>query len=84
MNQMIDAIYDGGVLKPLIPLTLPDNTRVRITLSTETQDDNDQSLIAQQKAIQEFQAVVRQSSQHQNKDGWSVRQHDQILYGESQ
>ena len=34
MPQQIDAIYDGGALKPLVPLALPDKTRVTLTVNT--------------------------------------------------
>jgi predicted DNA-binding antitoxin AbrB/MazE fold protein len=32
MSQQIDAIYVDGVLKPLVPLTLPDQARVKLTV----------------------------------------------------
>ena len=32
MSQMITAIYEDGVLRPLTPLELPDRTEVRIRL----------------------------------------------------
>jgi predicted DNA-binding antitoxin AbrB/MazE fold protein len=32
MSEKIDAIYDGGVLKPLVPLLLPDKVRVTLTI----------------------------------------------------
>jgi hypothetical protein len=37
MSQQFDAIYDHGVLKPLVPLALPDSARVRITLTAAPQ-----------------------------------------------
>jgi predicted DNA-binding antitoxin AbrB/MazE fold protein len=37
MTCHIDAIYDNGVLKPLEPLILPDQSRVKVTVeSAET------------------------------------------------
>jgi predicted DNA-binding antitoxin AbrB/MazE fold protein len=36
MNQQIDAIFDNGVLKPLVPLSLPDKTRVKVTVDSES------------------------------------------------
>ena len=35
MSQQIDAIYDDGVLKPLVPLSLPDKTRVKLTVDAQ-------------------------------------------------
>lgn len=54
MSQQIDAIFDGGVLKPLVPLLLPDKTRVKLTVDDrvgnsppiEPQDDWERSLLA--------------------------------------
>lgn len=37
MSDPIDAIYEGGVLKPLVPLVLPDKARVTITVDAEPQ-----------------------------------------------
>ena len=33
MSEQIDAIYDGGVLKPVVPLSLPDKLRVTLTIA---------------------------------------------------
>lgn len=38
MNIAIEAIYEGGKLRLLAPLALPENTMVRISL--ETADDD--------------------------------------------
>lgn len=35
MSDQIDAIYDGGVLKPVVPLSLPDKIRVTLTIDAE-------------------------------------------------
>jgi predicted DNA-binding antitoxin AbrB/MazE fold protein len=35
MSQFIDAIYDNGVLKPLVPLSLPDKSRVTLTVTAQ-------------------------------------------------
>ena len=34
MSEQIDAIFDQGVLKPLAPLNLPDQARVKVTVET--------------------------------------------------
>jgi predicted DNA-binding antitoxin AbrB/MazE fold protein len=43
MSQYIDAIYDDGVLKPLVPLSLPDKTRVTLTVNTKLADSSKSS-----------------------------------------
>ena len=34
MSEMIEAIYENGIFKPLQPVDLPDGTRVRIATDT--------------------------------------------------
>jgi predicted DNA-binding antitoxin AbrB/MazE fold protein len=34
MSSEIDAIYENGVFKPLVPLSLPDKAQVRLTVSS--------------------------------------------------
>jgi predicted DNA-binding antitoxin AbrB/MazE fold protein len=34
MSEVVDAIYDGGVLRPLVPLLLPDGARVTLTIGS--------------------------------------------------
>jgi len=36
MPRNIEAIYEDGVLKPLLPLKLKDHAKVRITLEEES------------------------------------------------
>jgi predicted DNA-binding antitoxin AbrB/MazE fold protein len=35
MPEQIDAIYDAGVLKPIVPLSLPDKTQVKLTIEPQ-------------------------------------------------
>jgi predicted DNA-binding antitoxin AbrB/MazE fold protein len=91
MSQQIDAIYDNGMLRPLAPLALPDQTRVKLTVEAEDspmpQDQTniratDAEVLAKQKAaLDEMRRRIEQIPQHRNNDGWSVRQHDELLYG---
>jgi predicted DNA-binding antitoxin AbrB/MazE fold protein len=82
MSQQIDAIYDNGVLKPLVPLELPDKTRVKITLEPEQESASTAKLAEQKAALRKLWQELDQLPQTHNNDGWSVRQHDQLLYGE--
>jgi predicted DNA-binding antitoxin AbrB/MazE fold protein len=38
MVHHVDAIYDNGVLKPVVPLSIPDKARVRLTVETQATD----------------------------------------------
>jgi predicted DNA-binding antitoxin AbrB/MazE fold protein len=35
MRQTIEAIYDGAVFRPTVPVTLKPNTRVRVTVARD-------------------------------------------------
>ena len=82
MTYHIDAIYDNGVLKPLEPLVLPDQSRVTITVeSAETSAATSDVLAKQQAALDTARQAVKAMQQHRNNDGWSVVDHDKLLYG---
>lgn len=36
MSEQIDAIFDHGVFRPLVPLALPDQTRVTLSVQPAT------------------------------------------------
>jgi predicted DNA-binding antitoxin AbrB/MazE fold protein len=81
MTYHIDAIYEGGVLRPLEPLILPDQSRVKVTVdSVENEAISAEVLAKQQAALDEARRAVLAMQQHQNKDGWSVVDHDKLLY----
>jgi predicted DNA-binding antitoxin AbrB/MazE fold protein len=53
MDQSIEAIYEDGVLKPLVPLPLEEHQRVALTLSLPQAEDRgwlDVELLAQAEA----------------------------------
>jgi predicted DNA-binding antitoxin AbrB/MazE fold protein len=81
MSEQIDAIYDDGVLKPLVPLALPDKTRVKLTVESESAPVAAEKLANQKAALEKLWQEIDEHSQRQNSDGWSARQHDELLYG---
>lgn len=81
MIHNIDAIYDNGVLKPLEPLALPDQARVKLTVDAEPENDRADKLAKQKAALREMWEAIDKLPQHKNNDGWSARQHDEVLYG---
>jgi len=46
MTHDIDAIYDQGVFRPLIPLVLPDGTRVHLRVEQEAGIPAEESPVA--------------------------------------
>jgi len=45
----VEAIYEGGLLRPLQPLALPDHTRVRLSVQTLENDSERTEWLAQSK-----------------------------------
>lgn len=85
MTYQFDAIYDNGVLKPLEPVVLPDQSRVKVTVEAAEHVSSDDAALAKQRAaFQELWAELDKLPQHKNNDGWSVRDHDKLLYDELQ
>lgn len=85
MTYHIDAIFEDGVLKPLEPLILPEQSRVKVTVEASESAVATVDLLASQKAaLQSLRAELDKIPQHQNNDGWSVRDHDKLLYDELQ
>lgn len=81
MSQHFDAIYDNGVLKPLVPLSLPDKTRVTLTVEDQSTVEPTDRVAAQKSALRKLWQEIDKLPKFQNNDGWSVRQHDELLYG---
>jgi predicted DNA-binding antitoxin AbrB/MazE fold protein len=93
MSYQVDAIFDNGVLRPLVPLSLPDKAQVRLTVdvapspqqqSTELSADEAATVAKQKAALAKLRAEVDKLPQHRNNDGWSVVDHDRLLYDELQ
>jgi len=80
MSQQIDAIYENGVLKPLEPLHLPEQMRVKLTLDTASDTELTKKNEAQRKALQDLWQELDASPQATNDDDWSAANHDDLLY----
>lgn len=87
MKHELQAIYEHGVLRPLIPLDLPELSEVTLVLTCQG-SDSEQAVIPsttelaqQQMALNAMFAEVDSLPQTPRNDGLSNRDHDQILYG---
>jgi len=80
MSQHIDAIFENGVLKPLEPLHLPDQTRVKVSVEKAEVSESKEKAQAQKAALQGLWREIDASLQTSNNDGWSAAQHDDLLY----
>jgi predicted DNA-binding antitoxin AbrB/MazE fold protein len=88
MSQEFDAIYENGVLRPLVPLDLSEPLEVRVILhpknGTRDQGPTREELQEQQAALDEIFRKVDALPQESRNDGLSNRDHDQVLYGSPQ
>jgi predicted DNA-binding antitoxin AbrB/MazE fold protein len=70
MVKTLEAVFDGTVLRPIEPLSLQPNTRVRITIETESE----------QQPVSFLQTA--RSLDLEGPPDWSERV-DEYLYGKS-
>lgn len=80
MTRHVDAIFANGVLKPLEPLMLPEQARVRLTVESGAQLDEPKEIVEQQAALELLFKAIDRLPQHRNNDGWSAHRHDELLY----
>ena len=51
MTIMLEAIYENGLLRPLSPLSLPENTRVRVAVDDSSDDERTEWLAESQRRL---------------------------------
>jgi len=83
MENTVPAIYEGGLLRPLIPLSLPDGAQVELRIETKTVVDSEQQdrLAKQRRAIEKILRDAKELPLEGIDDGFSGSDHDSILYG---
>jgi len=65
MSQIIEAIYEGGVLKPLEPLDLEEHTKVRLQISVIQQKGKPLDLIEIEKNLKLARASIEGLSEEE-------------------
>ena len=63
MAQIVDAIYEGGVLKPLVPLNIEEHAKVRLILEIEEE---------RRKKAEEILALARKSCEGLSEEELSI------------
>jgi len=81
-----DAIYEGGLLRPLVPLSLKEQEVVSLTISSvvvagETATGTAEAEGQRPAELDEFRRVVAALPIESPDDGFSGADHDQLLYG---
>lgn len=83
MSHTIPAIFDSGVFRPLEPVDLAEGTQVEVQVPAATPplELSPEELARQQAAIAKFVAKMEALPDEGPDDGFSGRDHDEILYG---
>jgi predicted DNA-binding antitoxin AbrB/MazE fold protein len=75
MTIHTDAIYEGGLLRPLVPLALKEQEVVSLTISNAADEST-----PQRSELDEFRRVMASLPLQSAEDGFCGADHDQILY----
>jgi predicted DNA-binding antitoxin AbrB/MazE fold protein len=82
MTFHTDAIYEGGVLRPLVPLNLHEQEVVSLAISTVGGEESLKSEVdKQRKVLAAFVAKMESLPDDTPQDGLSNRDHDELIYG---
>jgi predicted DNA-binding antitoxin AbrB/MazE fold protein len=83
MSQTITAVFAAGVFRPLEPVDLAEGTQVEVQVpaAAPLAELPPEQLASQQSAIDKFLAKMESLPAESPDDGFSGRDHDQILYG---
>jgi predicted DNA-binding antitoxin AbrB/MazE fold protein len=83
MSENIQAIYENGVLRPLQPLHLNEHEIVWVSVEKRIDQNgvrSDAEMAQQQQAIGAFLDRMEKLPLRGPSDGFSNRDHDQVLY----
>ncbi len=78
MSQMIPAIFDAGVFKPLVPVQLEQGTRVEVGVPEPVQGEEKGY---SREAMLAFLKEMAEMPDDSPNDGFSNRDHDRVIYG---
>lgn len=73
--KTIHAVYENGVFRPTVPVELPDNCEVELTVSTEADRGNDKT------PLQRLADIASQFPENPDLPTDMAVQHDHYLYG---
>jgi predicted DNA-binding antitoxin AbrB/MazE fold protein len=83
MTFHTDAIYEGGVLRPLTPLELDEHQVVALSISTVSEAvTTDEKAARQRNILTAYVAKVESRPEDAPADGFTNRDHDRLIYGE--
>jgi predicted DNA-binding antitoxin AbrB/MazE fold protein len=84
MGQSFQAVYEQGVLRPLVPLCLKEAEVVSLAIQdaqATASPDEEQLAMHQREMLLNFIAKMESLPDNSPRDGLSNRDHDQLIYG---
>jgi predicted DNA-binding antitoxin AbrB/MazE fold protein len=82
MTFHADAIYEGGVLRPLVPLDLKEHDLVSLSISPYPDPDSVEAKVAQHRTVvKAYVTKVESRPDEVSPDGLTNRDHDRLIYG---
>jgi AF2212-like protein len=82
MPERITAVVENGLLRPTEPLTLPNGTRVDLTIASSSGPGAGVGSMPPIDAVKKFVAAIAAIPLEPGPQ-FSGREHDRILYGEN-
>jgi predicted DNA-binding antitoxin AbrB/MazE fold protein len=84
MSREFDAIYENGVLRPIVPVDFREHEVVSLSVTSAPPSAMSLAVVAKQREkLLAFAAQMESLSETPLEDGATNRDHDRILYGES-
>lgn len=80
MTMTIDAIYEAGVFRPLVPTELPESEHVRLTVNSADLAELERHA-PDPRRLSEIVAEITALAVPRGEPEYGSRDYDQILYG---
>jgi predicted DNA-binding antitoxin AbrB/MazE fold protein len=80
MTTTIDAVYEAGVFRPLVPMELPDGEQVKLTVNSFDLADMERNAPDPRRAA-EIMAEIAAMPMEPGGEEFAGTEHDRILYG---
>ncbi len=82
MVHHLEAIFENGVFRPIVPVKISEHARVRLVVQEEPIIVDDEDTVRQQRAaFAELAAELAKIPDQSPDDGFTAADHDRILYG---
>jgi predicted DNA-binding antitoxin AbrB/MazE fold protein len=81
MTQLVQAIYENGVFRPLDPVQIAEHEQVSLVIEAATSSSEAEKVARQREALAKLRAEMDLLPANAPVDGLGGADHDKILYG---